>query len=65
MQNTYLIDAVVWNPWNKKAKALADFGNDEYNRMVCVEAAAIENEITLQPGEEWKGKMELSVVYSC
>ncbi|KAJ6804062.1 putative glucose-6-phosphate 1-epimerase [Iris pallida] len=59
-----LPDAVVWNPWDKKAKAMADFGDDEYKHMLCVEAAAIEKPITLRPGEEWKGKQELIVVPS-
>lgn len=59
-----LPDAVVWNPWDKKAKAMADFGDDEYKHMLCVEAAVIEDPITLKPGEEWKGIQELSAVPS-
>lgn len=59
-----LPDAVVWNPWDKKAKAMADFGDDEYKHMVCVEAAAIEKPIVLKPGEEWKGRLEISAVPS-
>lgn len=55
---------VVWNPWDKKAKAMADFGDDEYKHMLCVEAAAIERPITLKPGEEWRGRQELSAVPS-
>ena len=42
-----LFVTVVWNPWDKKAKAMSDFGDDEYKRMVCVEAAAIEKPVTL------------------
>ncbi|WOL19745.1 glucose-6-phosphate 1-epimerase [Canna indica] len=59
-----LPDAVVWNPWEKKAKSIADFGDDEYKHMLCVEAAAVEKAITLKPGEEWKGRLELSAVPS-
>ncbi|KAL5699410.1 glucose-6-phosphate 1-epimerase [Ranunculus cassubicifolius] len=59
-----LPDAVVWNPWDKKAKAMADFGDDEYKHMLCVEAAAAEKPITLKPGEEWRGRQELSAVPS-
>ncbi|KAK6137324.1 hypothetical protein DH2020_028928 [Rehmannia glutinosa] len=51
---------VVWNPWEKKSKTIIDFGNDEYKHMLCVDAAAIENPITLKPGEEWTGRVELS-----
>uniref|UniRef100_M8CE96 glucose-6-phosphate 1-epimerase n=1 Tax=Aegilops tauschii TaxID=37682 RepID=M8CE96_AEGTA len=61
---SFFLVIVVWNPWDKKAKAMADFGDDEYKRMVCVEAAAIEKAITLKPGEEWTGKLELSAVPS-
>lgn len=32
---------VVWNPWIEKAKAMADFGGDEYKEMVCVEAGNV------------------------
>ncbi|CAI0469907.1 unnamed protein product [Linum tenue] len=59
-----LPDIAVWNPWEKKSKAMADFGDDEYKQMLCVDGAAIEKPITLKPGEEWTGRMELSVVPS-
>ncbi|KAK6137310.1 hypothetical protein DH2020_028951 [Rehmannia glutinosa] len=59
-----LPDVVVWNPWDKKSKAIPDFGNNEYEFMLCVDAAAIENPITLKPGEEWTGRVELSVTSS-
>ncbi|KAJ0921669.1 putative glucose-6-phosphate 1-epimerase [Helianthus annuus] len=55
-----LPDAVVWNPWEKKAKTIVDLREDEYKYMIAVEAAAIEKPVTLQPGEEWKGRLELS-----
>ena len=42
---------VVWNPWIAKAKAMADFGNDEWPAMMCLETAnAGESTITLAPG---------------
>ncbi|XP_010545409.1 PREDICTED: putative glucose-6-phosphate 1-epimerase [Tarenaya hassleriana] len=59
-----LADAVVWNPWEKKSKTIPDMGDEEYKQMLCVEAAAIEKPITLKPGEEWKGRLELSAVPS-
>ncbi|KAL8168065.1 hypothetical protein V2J09_009564 [Rumex salicifolius] len=59
-----LPDAVVWNPWDKKAKAIADFGDKQYRNMLCVQAAAIEKPITLKPGQEWRGRQILSVVTS-
>ncbi|KAL0329989.1 UNVERIFIED_CONTAM: putative glucose-6-phosphate 1-epimerase [Sesamum radiatum] len=59
-----LPDVVVWNPWDKRAKAIPDFGDDEYRRMLCVDAACIEKQIPLKPGEEWTGRVELSAVPS-
>ncbi|KAK6137326.1 hypothetical protein DH2020_028930 [Rehmannia glutinosa] len=59
-----LPDVVVWNPWEKKSKAITDFGDDEYKHMLCVDAAAIEKPITLKPGEEWTGRVDLSVTAS-
>jgi glucose-6-phosphate 1-epimerase len=42
---------VVWNPWIEKARAMADFGDDEWPGMVCVEPAnAAENALTVAPG---------------
>jgi D-hexose-6-phosphate mutarotase len=52
---------VVWNPWVDKAKAMADFGNEEYRRMVCVEAGNVgPNQITLAPGATSVLKVGLS-----
>ena len=43
---------VVWNPWIAKAQQMPDFGNDEYQRMVCVESGNVSsNQITLSPGQ--------------
>jgi D-hexose-6-phosphate mutarotase len=42
---------VVWNPWIDKARSLADFGDDEWLEMVCVESAnAGDDARTLPPG---------------
>ncbi|KAE8723285.1 putative glucose-6-phosphate 1-epimerase [Hibiscus syriacus] len=57
-------DVVVWNPWEKKSKAMVDFGGNEYKQMVCVDGAAIEKPVTLKQGEEWTGKIKLSAVPS-
>lgn len=59
-----LPDVVVWNPWEKKAKTIVDFGDEEYKQMLCVDGAAIERPITLKPGKEWTGRLELSVMPS-
>lgn len=35
VQKTGLPDAVVWNPWADKARAMSDFGDEEYK--VCTQ----------------------------
>jgi len=52
---------IVWNPWIDKSQRMADFGDDEYLRMVCVESGNVaKNQITLPPG----GLAVLKVVVS-
>lgn len=42
---------VVWNPWVAKAAAMADFGDDEWPGMVCVETAAVgRSAVRIEPG---------------
>ncbi|WOL01503.1 glucose-6-phosphate 1-epimerase [Canna indica] len=57
-----LPDVVVWNPWERKAKSMVDLGDEEYKQMICVDAAVIEKPVTLKPGEEWTGRLDLSAV---
>jgi glucose-6-phosphate 1-epimerase len=43
---------VVWNPWIAKAKAMPDFGDDEWPCMLCIETANVtEDAISLQRDE--------------
>jgi len=52
---------VVWNPWTEKAEKMGDFGPKLHRDMVCVESGnALENVVTLQPGETHR----LVAVYS-
>jgi D-hexose-6-phosphate mutarotase len=42
---------VVWNPWIDKARAMKDFGDDEWKEMICVETAnSGPDAIDLEPG---------------
>jgi glucose-6-phosphate 1-epimerase len=53
--------AVVWNPWIEKAAGMADFGAEEYQGMVCVEAGNVgDSKITLAPGKSASLKVILS-----
>lgn len=43
---------IVWNPGESKTKAFADFGDDEWQRTICVEAARTgEDAVWLEPGD--------------
>ncbi len=45
------LSTVVWNPWVDKAQRMADFGDDEYGSMVCVETAnAADDTVSVAPG---------------
>ncbi|XP_041001943.1 putative glucose-6-phosphate 1-epimerase isoform X4 [Juglans microcarpa x Juglans regia] len=69
-KRTYVIrkdglpDAVVWNPWERKSRSMVDFGDEEYKQMLCVDGATIDKPVILKPGEEWTGRVQLSVVPS-
>jgi D-hexose-6-phosphate mutarotase len=54
---------VVWNPWAAKAKQMADFGDEEYKQMVCVEAGNVaQNKITVAPSKSASLKVILSTL---
>ena len=42
---------VVWNPWITKSRQMPDFGDEEYERRVCVESGNVASgSISLPPG---------------
>lgn len=43
---------------------MPDFGDEDYKIMLCIDSAAIETPVALKPGEEWKGRQELTAVSS-
>ena len=53
---------VVWNPWTAKAAAMADFGDEEWPQMLCIETAnAGANAVLLPPGEKHSMRAVISV----
>jgi D-hexose-6-phosphate mutarotase len=52
---------VVWNPWITKAQQMADFGDEEYHNMICVESGNVASDkINLPPGQSSGLKVKLS-----
>lgn len=52
---------VVWNPWIVKAKAMPDFGDDEWPGMLCVETCNVgPHAVTLAPGASHTMKVVIS-----
>jgi glucose-6-phosphate 1-epimerase len=53
---------VVWNPWIAKAKAMPDFGDDEWPQMICIETAnAKEDQVKLPPHAQHTMRAVISV----
>jgi glucose-6-phosphate 1-epimerase len=59
IENPGFHEVVVWNPGAEATKKLNDMADDEYLQMLCVEAAIIDQPITLMPGESWSGAQVL------
>lgn len=54
------VHTVIWNPW-EKAKDMADFGNDEFPNMLCVESGQVSHPIILRPGTTFEASQVLQV----
>ena len=47
--------AVVWNPWIEQSRSMADFGDDEYLGMVCVETTnAADDAVQIAPESSYR-----------
>lgn len=56
-------NTVVWNPWEDGAGKLSDFGDNEWQHMLCVEASNIvAAAVSLGPGEEHMLRATISVL---
>lgn len=59
-------DVVLWNPWVDKSTQLADFGDEEFKCMVCVEPANAAKymageSIMVKAGETWNASQTIHV----
>jgi D-hexose-6-phosphate mutarotase len=52
---------VLWNPWVAKAQQMPDFGDDEYQQMLCIESGNVgRNNIVLPSGHSSLLRVTLS-----
>ncbi len=56
------VDTVVWNPWREGSTAMADMADDEYQAMLCVEAASVMEPVQLERGQRWRGSQTLAAL---
>lgn len=61
-QSDSCTETVVWNPGAALAARLADMPDDGFRHMLCVEAARIDEPVTLAPGASWQGWQQLTVI---
>jgi glucose-6-phosphate 1-epimerase len=52
-------DVVVWNPGPVNSAALKDMPDDGWRRMLCVEAALVNEPKQLAPGQDWWGRQSI------
>lgn len=65
VEKTGSLSTVVWNPWIEKSAQMPDFGDEEYQKMICVESGNVaDNRIQLPAGKAAELKIELSTVPS-
>ena len=53
---------MVWNPWEQKAKEMADFDDDGWQHMMCVEAGKVSSRVVLPPGDQFECSQTFKVV---
>lgn len=57
-----LPDVTIWNQWETKAQAMADFGpKDAWRRYLCVEPGSVSKWVKLDGGDAWEGSCIMEV----
>ncbi len=61
VEKTGSASTVVWNPGLNKSQQMPDFGNEEYQQMLCVESGNVaRNKVVLAPGKSALMKVKLA-----
>ncbi len=61
IEQTGFEDIVIWNPGPDLGPSFEGLSKDEWRKFVCIEAAQIQNPVTLRPGETWTGSQTITV----
>ena len=53
---------VIWNPWEKKAQAMSDYGDSEWKEMICIETCNVGAfAVELAPGQRHAMKTTVQI----
>jgi glucose-6-phosphate 1-epimerase len=62
-EKSWSVSTIVWNPWSDGAAKLADFGDDEWRGMLCVEGGNVLGQaVALEGGGSHRMRVWLSAV---
>ena len=62
IESTGSKSTIVWNPWIAKSRRMADFGDEEYLKMCCVETANVRQQrVEIEPEAVHRTTVRLSV----
>lgn len=61
IQQSGFSDTVIWNPWQEGAEGFSDMQDEEFLRMMCIEAAVANSPIALKAGEQWQGEQVITL----
>jgi len=61
LDKTNFKDVVIWNPYQEKAKQMADLGEENWNKFVCVESAVVKHEIVVNPNSTYNLSQKITL----
>lgn len=60
-QSTSWANTVVWNPGAAKCAELTDMPPNGYQHMLCVEAAQVDEPVSVEPKGQWQGWQQFDI----
>lgn len=53
---------MIWNPGRAGAIKISDLPDEDWNRFICIEPIILAEPISLNPGQEYKGELNVEVI---